>query len=81
MIIFFGFIKIYILYNLFIVQKTKTNTQINNNKNNNKKKKHKVQSKYRYSKNYFRLWELNYRPNETFRVNKIVKCSDENKSK
>jgi len=40
---------------------------------------HKVQSKYRYSKNYFRLWELNYRPNETFRVNKIVKCSDENK--
>ena len=38
MIIFFGFIKIYILYNLFIVQKTKTNTQINNNKNNNKKK-------------------------------------------
>ncbi|ORX87688.1 cysteine proteinase [Anaeromyces robustus] len=39
----------------------------------------KVQSKYRYSKNHFRLWEINYRPNETFRVSKVVQCQDENK--
>ncbi|ORX46667.1 hypothetical protein BCR36DRAFT_101335 [Piromyces finnis] len=38
-----------------------------------------VQIKYRYSKNHFRLWELNYRPNETFRVSRIIKCSNENK--
>jgi len=38
-----------------------------------------VQIKYRYSKENFRLWEINYRPNESFRVSKIVKCLDENK--
>jgi len=38
-----------------------------------------VQLKYKYHKEDFRLWEMTYRPNETFRINKIVKCQDEYK--